>query len=338
MPGGKISEKRIGAKVAGAPKVSVVIPAYNCAEFIGETLDSALAQTFKNYEIIVVNDGSPDTEILEKTLCPYFENIVYIKQTNGGAARARNTAIENASGEILAFLDGDDVWLPEYLESQIDFIVKNDFEMVYADALLFGDGRAPNATFMEKSPSRGAVDFQSLVVGRCSVIMSGTVVYKRKIIDAGGFDESLPRAAPEDFDLWLRLARSGARIGYQKKILLKYRVRPDGLTGGSIQRARRFIIALEKIEEKFDLTPAEKVSVRQRLAEAEAEFNLEAGKAHLLREEFAEARRSFRAANEFYRQPKLKIINFGLLISPKTIVRIFKKQRAEELPFITTEF
>ena len=332
----KFAEKKIGQKVNRSPRVSVVIPAYNVAAFISETLDSVLAQTFTNYEILLVNDGSPDTEKLEKILENYFEQIVYIKQKNGGTARARNTGIENARGEFIAFLDGDDIWLPEYLSGQIRFLTENNLEMVYANAFLFGEVRAGGETYMQKSPSTGAADFEGIVSGRCSVITSGTLVYKQKILDAGMFDVNLPRIGMEDFDLWLRLAKAGVRIGYQRNILLKYRVSPNSLSGNSVQRARRNVVGLNIVKEKLNLTPREAEVLRETLAEAEAELLLEIGKAHLLREEFAEAGKNFRAANEYYKKPKLKLIVLALAISPRILVRLFKKQRAAELPFIPT--
>ncbi|MDQ3799631.1 MAG: glycosyltransferase family 2 protein [Acidobacteriota bacterium] len=332
----KFVEKKIGQKVNAAPRVSVVIPAYNVAGFIGETLDSVLAQTFAAYEIVLVNDGSPDTEKLEKALENYFEKIVYVRQQNGGTASARNTGIENARGELLAFLDGDDIWLPEYLSEQIEFLTANNLEMVYADAHLFGAVGSAHQTYMQKSPSAGAADFEGIVSGRCSVITSGTLVYKRKILDAGMFDTELPRIGMEDFDLWLRLAKAGVKIGYQRKILLKYRVSPNSLSGNSIQRARRNVVGLNIVKEKLELTPRETEVLNKTLAEAEAELLLEIGKAHLLREEFAEARKNFRAANAHYKKTKLKLIDLALAISPRTLVRLFKKQRAAELPFIPT--
>jgi glycosyltransferase involved in cell wall biosynthesis len=332
----KILEKRTGQQANPSPRVSVVIPAYNVAGFVAETLDSVLAQTFTDYEIVLVNDGSPDTIELEKNLEKYFENIVYLKQENGGTARARNTAIENSRGALIAFLDGDDIWLPEYLSEQIDFLTGENLEMVYANALLFGAVRTSQETYMEKSPSTGAADFESIVSGRCSVITSGTLVYKQKILDAGMFDADLPRIGMEDFDLWLRLAKAGARIGYQRKILLKYRVSPTSLSGSSIARARRSVAGLNLVKEKLNLTPPEEKVWRETLAEAEAELFLETGKAHLLREEFAEARKNFRAANRYYKKPKLKLIDLALIVSPKTLVKLFKKQRAHELPFIPT--
>src|ERR1700691_5903395 len=105
-----------------APRVSVIIPAYNTAQLIAACLDSIFAQTFQDFETVIVNDGSPDTPELEKVLQPYMDRqgdrIVYIKQVNKRAAGARNTAIARARGEFLAFLDSDDTWLPNHLESQ----------------------------------------------------------------------------------------------------------------------------------------------------------------------------------------------------------------------------
>src|SRR5690242_21639427 len=103
------------------PLVSIIMPAYRVAAYISRALDSILAQTFTDYEIIVVNDGSPDTEELEQVLAPYGERIVYIKQANAGPSGARNTAIRQARGAWLAFLDADDYWEPNFLARQMAF-------------------------------------------------------------------------------------------------------------------------------------------------------------------------------------------------------------------------
>jgi len=97
------------------PLVSVIIPAYNAAVFIGETLTSVFNQSYSNYEVIVVNDGSTDTAELEKVLAPFRGRLVYLEQENKGPSAARNSAIGKARGEFVAFLDSDDTWLPDYL-------------------------------------------------------------------------------------------------------------------------------------------------------------------------------------------------------------------------------
>ena len=101
-----------------SPLVSVIVPAYRAAPYIAETIDSILAQTFCGYEIIVVNNGSPDTEDLERALHPYRGRIESIVQENRGQAGGRNTGIRHSRGEFVAFLDQDDQWEPQFLSSR----------------------------------------------------------------------------------------------------------------------------------------------------------------------------------------------------------------------------
>src|SRR5436305_6685831 len=119
-------KKRVGHNVRSArPKISVVIPAYNSAETIAEALQSVLAQKFREHEIIVVNDGSPDTEQFERAMHMRREDVIYIHQENAGAGVARNTAIEHARGNLIAFLDADDLWTPDFLASQLVFLERH---------------------------------------------------------------------------------------------------------------------------------------------------------------------------------------------------------------------
>src|SRR5437660_1074209 len=104
------------------PQVSVIIPAYNTAHYIGGALASVFAQRFSNFEVIVVNDGSTDCERLELAIGSYLSRITYLKQENRGPGAARNLGIRHSHGEYLAFLDSDDSWLPEYLNEQIGFL------------------------------------------------------------------------------------------------------------------------------------------------------------------------------------------------------------------------
>ncbi len=176
MPADKNLEKRVGEKVKQTPRVSIVIPVYNVAEFIAETLDSIRSQTFTDYETILVNDGSTDTEKLEKVLAPYFDEIIYIKQANSGVAAARNQAIRTARGTIIAFLDGDDIWLPAYLASQVAALNTKKCDLIYSSALLFGEAQKKLGIFTHKIRSRGKVDAESLISGKCIVTLSGKMV------------------------------------------------------------------------------------------------------------------------------------------------------------------
>ena len=102
------------------PLVSVIIPAYMAAAYIHETLESVFRQTYRNFEVILINDGSPDTEDFERAIAPYRDRIIYIRQENGGPSAARNTGIRRARGEYLAFLDSDDVWYPTCLAALVE--------------------------------------------------------------------------------------------------------------------------------------------------------------------------------------------------------------------------
>jgi glycosyltransferase involved in cell wall biosynthesis len=319
--------QRIGRHTAMPPNVSVVIPAYNIASYIAEAIESVLAQTFKSYEIIVVNDGSPDTIELERVLEPYRAHIVYLKQENRGAASARNTGLYVARGEFVAFLDGDDWWLPDFLKLQMKFLRSHDgCDMVYADAVIFGESPMAGSTYMKNAPSRGAVTFESLVTARCNVITSGVVARRQLILDVGMFDEELLRA--HDFDLWLRMVRHGAHISYQRKVLLNYRVRPDGLSGDAIQQIERELEAFAKIERHLDVTPQEHALMADVVQRLQADMRIERGKRFLVQERFEDAAEEFRAARELNPRWKLSLSLIMLKIAPHLMLRVYKTRRA----------
>ncbi len=203
------------------PVVSIIIPAYNVAPYIGETLDSVVAQTFADYEVIVINDGSPDIEDLECALARFTGRLNYLKQENRGASAARNTGLRAAQGELVAFLDADDLWLPNYLYEQVKFMRARDCDLVCADAEVFNDASREEKTYMESlmadAPPTGDVTFLGLLSAEQSLITSGVVARRELIHQVGLFDEALRNS--QDFDLWLRLARLGAQMAYQRRTL-----------------------------------------------------------------------------------------------------------------------
>ena len=122
------------------PEVSVIIPFYAGVDWLSEAVDSVLLQTFKDYEIIVVNDGSPEN--MTEFLTQYSNKIKYIKKENGGPSTARNTGIEIATGKYIAFLDSDDRWLPQKLEIQLKYMRENDAIWSYCGYRTFGVGKS----------------------------------------------------------------------------------------------------------------------------------------------------------------------------------------------------
>ena len=311
-----------------APRVSVVIPAYNVARYIGETLESVLAQTFTGYEVIVVNDGSPDTEDFEQAIEPYLSRIRYLKQENRGASVARNTGLQAARGEFIAFLDADDLWLPNYLEEQMKFIRERGCDLACADAEYFGatthDAPTYMTLLMDSAPAFGDVTFLELVASERSLITSGVVARREQIMEIGLFDEALRNA--QDFDLWLRLSRHGARLAYQRKVLLRYRCRADGLTGDAVNCHRRELRVLDKIEESYDLAPQERNEVSTVIRNRRASLEFELGKAYLSIGEYANARECFRKANGLRKTWKTEIAFWITRLSPKLMRAIFDRR------------
>ena len=326
----------VGDRVPTNPssRVSIVIPAYNLSELICETLDSVFAQTYNDFEVIVVNDGSIDTEKLEQKLTDYADQIIYVVQENSGAAKARNLAICIASGSLIAFLDGDDLWHPEYLKRQIHVLEEQDLDMVYCDAELFGEVASEGRTYMETTPSSGEVTPVSLIRAKCNVITSGTVVKKEKLEEFGLFDSD--GNAFEDFDLWFRLSKNGVKIGYQKAVLLKYRMSSTSLSGSSVQRAERNVSVLNFIRNKYQITEEEEEALKIQIKFSAAEVDLEKGKLYLTQGEYEQAKKYLRRANEYYRKPKLTLMNYLLKVSPALALLLFKKIRAADFSFITS--
>jgi glycosyltransferase involved in cell wall biosynthesis len=303
------------------PTVSVIIPAYNVAQFIGETLDSVLAQTFTDYEVIVINDGSPDVVEFEEILKPYLQRILYIKQENHGAASARNRGLQEARGEFIAFLDADDLWAKNYLEEQLKFINSTACDLVYSDALITGDSPLAGRTFMETAPSEGEVTVRSLLRATCNVITSGVLARKQPILDCGRFDETLRNS--HDFDLWVRLAKQGNHLAYQRKVLLQYRCHDNSLSGDAINNVVRQLRVYDKFERCYDLSREERADVSHMLGNLRAELELETGKMHLAQGNFADARNAFETANKHYRKAKLSLAIFLLKFSPRLLFRLY---------------
>ena len=303
------------------PVVSVIVPAYRVTDFIGEALDSVLAQTFTDYEIIVINDGSPDSEALERALEPYMSRIIYIKQENRGVSAARNTGIAAARGSLLAFLDGDDTWLPNYLEVQVARIQADPtIDVLYPNVLLFGGSSEAGEEFMTACPSNGEVTFERLLLQECNV-SNCSIARREMIISAGLFDESLPSV--EDFDLWLRVIKEGGRIAYHRDVLARYRRRPGSLTADPIWLNEHILKVLKKVKQTMDLTPSERAIVDAQLEHFQAMLRLQEGKRAFFSGDTAAAIDGLTEANRFFRNRKTSITLMMLRIAPRLLLRAY---------------
>jgi glycosyltransferase involved in cell wall biosynthesis len=270
------------------PAVSIIIPAYDVTGYIKTALNSIFDQTFKTFEVIVVNDGCPDTANLERALQPYGERIRYIRQENGGVGAARRAAVLAASAPLIAQLDPDDWWEPNYLQVQLALLASAPgIDMIYPNGYYFGDPMLEGKLLMDYTPSQGDVSFCSVMNGKTNVIYSA-LIRKQAILDAGNFDPALRTS--EDFDLWIRMLKSGARLAYHRTPLLHYRRRQESLTADSIMTQTWFLRVLEKIGRTMALDKEELACLARRKLAVHMDMELGEGKEAIRKKNWTEAR------------------------------------------------
>lgn len=190
----------------GMPAVSVIIPTFNRAELVGDAIDSVLRQSFSDFELIVIDDGSTD-RTAEVVGSFSDARLVFVRQENKGRSFARNRALRMARGKYIAFLDSDDIYLKEKLQMQVEFMEAHPLVgMIYTSAYCVDDRGA----FLDKQHYFASAEgniYKDIAFFRPVTITLPTVMVRREVFDAvGGFDEAMDRF--EDTDLWRRIAKS----------------------------------------------------------------------------------------------------------------------------------
>jgi glycosyltransferase involved in cell wall biosynthesis len=229
------------------PLVSVVVPTYNRADLIGETIESILAQTLRELELIIVSDGSTDATESVVRACN-DPRVVFIAQPNsGGPATPRNTGVRRARGKYVAFCDDDDLWRPQKLEKQVAVMeAQPDVALTYTGGVTFGD-----QDFFSKSQIRCAArhdHFGSLKYG--NFITNSSVVVRKSVLDSvGPFDVDRFMRGTEDYELWLRVARGRRLVGIDE-VLFDYRIHSSNLAGNRTKATRRSIHVLRTLDRR----------------------------------------------------------------------------------------
>lgn len=234
------------------PLVSVIIPCYNQAHYLPDAVDSVLAQSYENREIIIVNDGSTDetAEVAEALAGP---GVRVVHQENKGLAGARNTGIQNSSGALLNFLDSDDLLEPDKLERQVAFLQEHpEFGIVGA---LFNRIDSEGRRFgSERSAREGGLEFSAAEVLTNGPFVVHSHLVRREWVDrVGGFDETF-RAA-EDWDLYCRLALAGCRFYRMNRALCSYRMSPGAMTLDGARQTEALLAVVSKTFATPDLAP-----------------------------------------------------------------------------------
>jgi len=214
------------------PLVSVIVPTYNCAAFVRSAIDSVLAQSYAPIEVVVVDDGSTDETLA--VLSGFGERIRVFSQSNAGPAAARNRAVAQAHGEYLAFLDGDDLWLPGHLEGLMQHLVAHpEVKVAFADWLVWhadADGTYPPIDIapgtLQLDPATSGWLYTRLLFD--SVIHIIACVIHRSVYETvNGFDEALRTGS--DYDFWLKVSRRYP-VAKLQGLVAVYRQNPQSVT------------------------------------------------------------------------------------------------------------
>lgn len=231
--------------------VSIIIPTYNRKAYLETAVDSVLKQTFSNFELIIIDDGSNDgTDSLANSLWQKDERIKYIYQSNKGVSSARNMGIKNARGELIGFLDSDDYWLEDKLEIQTEFFDSHpECDICHTDEKWIKNGVFQK---IPKKYQKEGGDIFEKALELCAIGPS-TVLMKREIFDKIGlFDESLP--ACEDYDMWLRITAKYKVFLLPQDLVVKRGGHPDQLSMTIPHLDKYRIMAIEKIIKSGELS------------------------------------------------------------------------------------
>ena len=294
-------------------RVGVIIPVYR-AHFLADCLASVFAQTRQPDRVIVVDDGSPEGAAIERAVRRYGDRVTLIQQENRGAGAARNRGILASDTDLIAFLDADDEWAPEFLQGQLDLMRAYRFDLVYTNGDIVGDSPMRGMRFMETAPSQGTVTVDALLSQRCTVLTSSVVTRRKVLLDVGLFDEDLRRG--QDFDLWVRLAAAGTTFAYSTAPLVKRRIHSQNLSGDCISELERAVAVLSKLRDKGLLTAAQCDVLDARVRALRAQIATEQGKKTLLAGDLPEARWHFRQAVAEGGGWKPRIVRLALRVAP----------------------
>ena len=273
------------------PKVAVIIPAYNAMTYLQETLESVLQQTFTDFEVLIVDDGSSDN-IVEWANGLTDDRVKFISQSNQGVSTARNFAISEASGDYIAFLDADDLWEKTKLEKQAQFLDDNPTVGLVATWMMLTDSQGNPGAEVKIDFKQGNIRKELIEI---SLIPCGSIPMVRKVCfnKVGLFDSTLRFG--EDWEMWTRIA-ADYDFGLIKETLVYYRQHSNNSSKNSQQILPDFDRLIEKM---FDSVPQELLAIR---AKTYGRMNLYIAWKSLENEDYKGARDFSNQAIKYYPQ------------------------------------
>ena len=290
------------------PKVSVIIPAYNAITYLPETLESVLQQTFTDFEVLIVDDGSSDN-IVQWANGLTDDRVKFISQSNEGVSTARNLAISEARGDYIAFLDADDLWDKTKLEKQAQFLDDNPTVGLVATWMILTDEQGNPGAEVKIDFEQGNIRKQLIEI---SLIPCGSIPMVRRVCfdNVGVFDPTLRFG--EDWEMWTRIA-ADYDFGLIKEILVYYRQHSKNSSKNSHEILPDFDRLIEKM---FDSVPQELLAIK---AKTYGRMNLYIAWKSLENEDYKGARDFSNQAIKYY--PQLQYTKNDLRLKLLTLVK-----------------
>lgn len=220
------------ATVETQPLVSIIMPSYNAEQYIAESIRSVLAQTYMHWELIITDDCSDDqTPMIAQIFCDKDARIKFqVAQQHGGIAKTRNQSLMRAQGRFIAFLDNDDLWVPEKLEKQVAFMLKHDCPFSYSEYELLNEDGTPKGKTIKTA---GVIDYHQYL--RNTIIGSGTIMLDREKTGPLTMPDN---ATSDDMALWCKILKDGHRAYPINEVLMQYRVRNNSASANKLKAAK----------------------------------------------------------------------------------------------------
>jgi glycosyltransferase involved in cell wall biosynthesis len=308
------------------PAVSVIMPAYNVAPYIGDAIESVLNQTFSDLELLVIDDGATDgSGLIAESYASRDPRVRVSRQANAGISAARNHGLRLAAAPVIAILDSDDAWQPGYLQAQLSILEAHpDVDIVTGNAWFLG-GPSNGLPARPWPDPRPVPTLAAMLADETAVFIMS--IFRRRLYDAiGPFDETLQ--TNEDYDFWLRAAAAGFVFHRNDQPLGYYRRRHDSLSANELRMLSGVVKVFRKTAASLHDRPVERVILEAQLARFETEVVASEARGAIETGDFAAARRHLAKLHGRRGGAMLRVAGFMARWAPGLLPVMYNMRRA----------
>ena len=310
------------------PAVSVIMAAYNVEPYLMAAMQSVLRQTYRDLELIVIDDGSTDQSYrLALANAAGDPRVKVLQKSNGGISSARNYGLSIATGDLIAFVDSDDIWDPGFLQAQIDVLASHpEVDIVSGNAWFLGGAQSGRPARPVPDP-RPMPDLLNIIKDENAVFIM--TVFRRRVFETiGGFDEAL--RTNEDYDFWLRAAAAGFRFIRNDRPLAHYRQRADSLSAAEGQMIRGILLVYNKLRAQLQDRPEMIAAIDAQVARFELEGLAAEARAALLARNSAATGSSLAALHAANGGVTLGLARFMARWTPGLLWKAYQLRRSRQ--------